>query len=99
MPWSHTPPLIRTSAILATFVLAAPQTSAAQFPPDSAVNLEVLPQDIEIRALIGIMRDFAIGLGVRCQFCHVGEEAQPLSEFDFPSERSRALGSSRRSTL
>ena len=58
----------------------------AQFPPDSLVNLQVLPEDTEVRELIGIMRGFALGLGVRCEHCHVGEEGQPLSTFDFPAD-------------
>ena len=32
------------------------------------------------------MRGFSRALGVRCQYCHVGEEGQPLSEFDFASD-------------
>ncbi len=58
----------------------------AQFPPDSLVNLQFFPNDIETRELIGHMRGFAMGLGVRCQYCHVGEEGMPLAEFDFPSD-------------
>lgn len=58
----------------------------AQFPPDSLENIKVLPEDLTVRQLLDIMRTFAFGLGVRCQFCHVGEEGQPLGEFDFPSD-------------
>ncbi len=65
---------------------AAANPVAAQFPPDSLENLKVFSQDMNPRELIGIMRTFALGLGVRCQFCHVGEEGQPLEEFDFPSD-------------
>jgi tetratricopeptide (TPR) repeat protein len=32
------------------------------------------------------MRGFTSALGVRCQFCHVGEEGQPLDQFNFPSD-------------
>jgi tetratricopeptide (TPR) repeat protein len=46
----------------------------------------VLPEDIEKPQLVGIMRDFATGLGVRCWYCHVGEEGKPFSEFDFESD-------------
>ncbi|MCG8459877.1 MAG: c-type cytochrome, partial [Holophagales bacterium] len=35
---------------------------------------------------IDAMRGFSGSLGVRCQHCHVGEEGQPLSEFDFASD-------------
>lgn len=54
--------------------------------PDKFENLQVFPKDINQRELMGNMRSFALGLGVRCQFCHVGEEGQPLSEFDFASD-------------
>lgn len=32
------------------------------------------------------MRDFAIGLGVRCTYCHVGEEGKPLSTYKFAAD-------------
>ncbi len=66
---------------------AALQTPAlAQFPPEKFENLKVLPEDIPTRELINTMRGIAIGLGVRCTYCHVGEEGRPLSEYDFPSD-------------
>lgn len=43
------------------------------------------------------MREFATGLGVRCSFCHVGVEGDPLTTFDFVSdekpekEKARAM--------
>ncbi len=58
----------------------------AQWPPDTLENLQVLPEDIETRELIGMMAGFTRALGVRCQFCHVGEESMPLSQFDFASD-------------
>jgi tetratricopeptide (TPR) repeat protein len=64
--------------------LCAP--TAAQFPPDSFVNLQVLPKDLDWNGLIPIMAGFTRALGVRCTFCHVGEEGQPLSAYDFPSD-------------
>jgi hypothetical protein len=35
------------------------------------------------------MRSIAGDLGVRCQFCHVGKEGQPLAQFDFASDDKR----------
>lgn len=49
-------------------------------------NLEVLPDDISSKDLSTMMRGFAMGLGVRCETCHVGEAGQPLSTFDFASD-------------
>ncbi len=53
--------------------------------PDKFTNLEVLSKDISKRELIGNMRSFAIGLGVRCHFCHVGE-GNDFSTFDFAAD-------------
>ncbi len=77
---------IRRAALAAITLSFVPTTGAAQFPPDSLTNLKVFPKDIEVRALIGQMRGFALGLGVRCEFCHVGEPNQPLSTFDFADD-------------
>jgi cytochrome c peroxidase len=49
-------------------------------------NLKVLPADISRQQLIGTMKFFSQSLGVRCTYCHVGTEGQPLSTFDFPSD-------------
>ncbi len=65
--------------------MAGNQASTAQLP-DEFTNLKVLPEDIDQRTLINYMRTFSIGLGVRCSTCHVGEEGQDLSEYDFASD-------------
>ena len=49
-------------------------------------NLQVLPKDIPAADLRGFMIGAAQGLGVRCWFCHVGEEGQDLATFDFASD-------------
>lgn len=64
-------------------LLAAPL--GAQIP-ETFTNLQVLPKDVERRALIDAMRGFATGLGVRCNHCHVGENADTLEGFDFASD-------------
>jgi tetratricopeptide (TPR) repeat protein len=71
--------------ILALATFPAP-ADAQGFPPDSFTNLKVLPQDIATNALVGTMRNFAIGLGVRCEHCHMGQPGQPLATFDFASD-------------
>src|SRR5262245_14625530 len=40
-------------------------------------NLKVFPQDISGPNLISNMKGFAQALGVRCTYCHVGEEGKP----------------------
>jgi tetratricopeptide (TPR) repeat protein len=54
--------------------------------PDRFTNLTVLPKTISKEDLISVMRNFTEGLGVRCNFCHVGEEGKPLSTYDFASD-------------
>lgn len=75
------------SALLLTFCLAGLVASpaTAQWPPEIK-NLKHFPEGTEFREIMPVMRGFAMGLGVRCQYCHVGEEGQPLSTFDFASD-------------
>jgi len=68
---------------MTSVALAAP--ASAQIP-EEFTNLKVLPEDIRQRELIGIMRGYTRALGVRCSTCHVGEESQDLSEYDFASD-------------
>ncbi len=78
------------STLIAIIALATLPSLAkplnAQFPPDSLTNLQVLPEDMSVGALINVMRGFSGALGVRCQYCHVGEANQPLAQFDFASD-------------
>ena len=63
--------------VLAT-PLAAQQPGGPGAPPPPQ-NLKVLPKDISRDSLISTMRGIATGLGVRCEYCHVGEP--PRFEF------------------
>ena len=81
------------SRVLGAFILsllATPFAANAQvqgkFPPDSFINLKVFPKTIPQRELINNMRGFTRALGVRCTFCHVGEENIPISKYDFASD-------------
>ena len=68
--------------------VAVAQSGAAQLafadPPHK--NLKVLPQGIPGPQLLSTMKLFSQSLGVRCTFCHVGEEGHPLSSFAFASD-------------
>lgn len=70
-----------------------PQLSFAN-PPHK--NLKVLPKDISGPQLIGAMKFFAMSLGVRCSFCHVGEEGKPLSTYDFASDAKKEKQTARK---
>ena len=60
-----------------------------RWPPDSLINLKVIPRTTPVIQVVGMMRNIAISLGVRCQFCHVGVEGMPLERFDFAKDEKR----------
>lgn len=78
--------LPRLLGTMAAIILVNPAPASAQQWPPQIKNLEVLPDSTPARQVIGIMRGFAIGLGVRCTYCHVGEEGAPLATYDFASD-------------
>jgi hypothetical protein len=82
-------PLRLTIALVVTLPAALAAQTPGKFPPDSLVNVKVIPKSTPVRDVIGRMRNFTSYLGVRCPFCHVGEEGRPLSEFDFASDKKR----------
>lgn len=62
--------------------------SAAQIP-DEFTNLQVLHDTLSRQTLIRTMKGFTRALGVRCEFCHVGDPARGLSSFDFASDENK----------
>lgn len=84
---------MNTRLIIAALTLVGASTVVAQapghFPPDSLVNVKVIPKNTPVLQVIGTMRNFAGWLGVRCPFCHVGQEGQPLASFDFAKDDKR----------
>ena len=54
--------------------------------PDKPKNLTQLPKEFDGNRLRPVMTGFTRALGVRCSYCHVGEEGQPLSTYDFASD-------------
>lgn len=83
------------AAAAATFVaasvhsIAGAQDKPAPAPAWKAKNLQVLPPDMPREQLFGVMKKFSQALGVRCTFCHVGKEGEPLSTFNFSSDAKR----------
>ena len=76
-----------TFSMSVAFAQTPPAQPAFAAPPYK--NLKVLPQDIPRPQLLGTMKLFSQSLGVRCTFCHVGEEGKPLSTFDFASDAKK----------
>jgi tetratricopeptide (TPR) repeat protein len=54
--------------------------------PEKPKNLQVMPKDWTGKRLSPVMRGFTASLGVRCTYCHVGEEGKPMSTYDFASD-------------
>jgi tetratricopeptide (TPR) repeat protein len=73
-----------TIVILGTEVLAQPAPVPEWNWPEKGKNLKIL----ETRQLSPVMRGFTRALGVRCTYCHVGEEGKPLSTYDFVSDQN-----------
>ena len=60
---------VRSIIVFAVAVMACAQPLRAQ-GPEKFENLKVLPKDITREQLLATMRSFAMGLGVRCEYCH-----------------------------
>jgi hypothetical protein len=74
---------------------SAPQQQRRRFQLPPPKNLKVLPKDISSEELIDTMKKFAGSLGVRCNYCHVGEEGKPLNTYDFASDEKPAKQNAR----
>jgi len=92
-------PRMRTwlSALGLGLVVAVAHSSAAPAPqiPETFTNLQILSKNMTRPALVGVMRSFAMELGVRCEHCHLGE-GNDLSKFDFASDARPAKATARK---
>jgi len=72
--------LILAGVSTAVFAQAPAPRPGGGGPPheEKYTNLKILPEDIKPEALHGIMRNFSTALGVRCNFCHVGNSPQSM---------------------
>lgn len=71
---------------LTGLIMLVASTAGAQYPPTSATNLQVLPPGISIDSLLETMAGFTRALGVRCTYCHLGRDGQPLDSINFASD-------------
>jgi len=78
-------------AALALLVIATRVDAQApgKWPPDSLVNVQIIPKTTSPLQVWGMMRNIAFGLGVTCTFCHVGQEDAPFAQIDFASDQKR----------
>ena len=73
--------------ITPTFLVAFPAHGQGTWSwPEKPSNLQVLPKDWPGIRLRPVMVGFSRALGVRCTYCHKGEESKPLSTYDFASD-------------
>ena len=73
-----------TVVLLAALAAAAPLAAQGfgQGPPPK--NLQVLPKDLTREEVVARMRVIAVGLGVRCEYCHVsttGPDGREQNDF------------------
>lgn len=71
---------------LASIAVAVGAAPGLAQEPEGFENLQVLPTDLTRGQVTAIMRGFTAATGTRCSTCHVGEEGQPLSTYDFGSD-------------
>ncbi len=77
------------SILLTTILFALPSHAQDQWSwPAKPSNLQVLPKDWPGSRLQPVMTGFTRALGVRCPYCHKGQEGKPLSTFDFASDEN-----------
>src|SRR5688572_21167556 len=68
--------MLRILVVLSVVVMVQ---APPQQPPFKAQNLQHFPKDISREQLVQRMREFSFALGVRCEYCHVGDPKQPMN--------------------
>ena len=83
--------ILKASARTASLLVALTHPAPAQDQwtwPEKPKNLQVLNKDWPGSRLSPVMKGFTRALGVRCSYCHEGEEGKPLSTYDFASDEN-----------
>jgi len=75
--------------VASTGVHRAAAQPPGKWPPDSLVNVQVIPKSTQPVQVWGMMRNIAGALGVSCTFCHVGSDTTPLERIDFATDEKR----------
>jgi photosynthetic reaction center cytochrome c subunit len=83
--------------VFVPLLLSAAAVSQAQgkFPPESLKNVQAMPEGTSVKQVVEAMRGFTRALGVRCTYCHVGTEGQPLEAMDFVADTKAAKKNAR----
>jgi hypothetical protein len=87
--------IVRTASLAVVTTLALPVMLLAQGGGGFGAapkNLQVLPKDMSRQQVTQLMRTFAMGLGVRCEYCHVPPaDAPPPAADAAPTGRPPVL--------
>ena len=72
--------VLMCAVLIAVVVRATPQAATPPAGPgvgqaQAPTNLQVLPKDMTQQQVVAVMRTFTQGLGVMCDHCHVGTQA------------------------
>ena len=62
-------------AVRATTLAQTPPPQQGRGQAPAPTNLQVLPKDMTQQQVVAVMRTFTQGLGVMCDHCHVGTQA------------------------
>ena len=73
---------------IAFFLIQPSQAQESWSWPEKPKNIQVLPKEWPGKRLQPVMVGFTRALGVRCSYCHKGEEGKPLSTYDFASDEN-----------
>jgi photosynthetic reaction center cytochrome c subunit len=77
------------SLVVGVFAAQVHAQAPGKWPPDSLINVQVIPKNTPPVQVWGQMRNIASGLGVTCTFCHAGQEGAELAQINFASDEKR----------
>ena len=81
--------------MLVVFLVPAGVTAQPGRSDEKPENLQVLPETMSLQQVRRVMFQFTNALGVRCLYCHVGEEGKPSSTYDFVSDEKEVKETTR----
>ena len=82
--------------IVALFFIIGAKTNDAPVVTEDFKNLKVLPKDITKEKLDSVMGNYAVSLGVKCNFCHeMAADSIPKKHLDFASDKKEEKNTAR----
>ena len=84
----------RIATITACFIALIMMSFAITEDEPRYKNLKVLPKDTNKQQMDSIMKSFTASLGVKCNFCHVFNQAQKSMDFASEENEHKAIARS-----